>query len=397
MTKSQRPDILTAVLNGKAKGGAVVNIDIANSAMLETEPVVKTKLKMFTYQEILDMEIPDVEWIIPNVLPVGLVSGIIAQSGTGKTWLAYDLMRKLSTGGKWAGKYDIKPRRVAFIDLEGDYVTMKQRIKLLEAADPDGVPAPARDRLLFNSDLGQIDVTAPKSTDEETSIVDQIVDMVLEMKIEVLFVDSLSKTHLEDENSERMKAVMSALEEIARKTGCTVVVIHHMGKDSTRGARGSSAIKAAFQHIIELNAGQENPQGLAKGVKVSLTKAKSSPMIPFMFTFGLESSVDERGDVISVRCTYSDEDVTKGKGDEKINKLEAAKAYIVTRCDLNVNPGKTRKMLEALLDKNDICKKSTTAMAIKELIEEGSLVEVKGFIRARNVTTGETIGQSSME
>jgi KaiC/GvpD/RAD55 family RecA-like ATPase len=390
---TKKPDILAGLAaNGKIKK-PVVTVDIANSSGLGESPAVKVepkKLKMFNYQELLDMEVPEVEWIIPNVLPKGLVSGIVAQSGTGKTWLAYDLMRTLAAGGTWAGKYLVEARKVAFIDLEGDYVTMKQRIKLMEAGDPHGVPAEARGRLLFNSDLGQIDVAAPKSTDEEVSIVDEIIDMIKENGIEIVFIDSLSKTHYEDENSERMKAVMSALEHIARVAGCTVVVIHHMGKDSARGARGSSAIKAAFQHVIELNAGQENTEGLAKGVKVSLTKAKSSPMIPFMTTFSLEATLDDKKNVTSVRCVYSDEDIV-GKGSDKVSAIDKTKAYIVTRCELSTKPYKTRQQIVETIVANKVSGKSTAQEAIKQLILEGALAVEGEFIRARNVTTGEVL------
>ncbi len=341
------------------------------------------------------MECPPIEWIIPDVLPVGLVSAIVAQSGAGKSWCVGDMMRKLSYGGVWAGKYQLQKRKVGYIDLEGNYTTLQNRMNKLDVGAPNELDDEADANLWWSSDLGQLDLT-------DEAVRSEVIEAVKEAGIEVLFVDSLSKTHLVDENTEAMKHVMNALEDIARRASCTIVVIHHAGKDKTRGARGSSAIKAAMQHQIELIGG-ESEEGLAKGVKIALTKAKSSPLIPFIATFSLEPVVNEAGKEIGVKAVYTSEDVTRkmGGADKKPTKTETIKTFILTRCNLNVRPAKTRAQVANMLMKNELQvmydgkdfepARDTVYRAINEMIDAGSLTEADGHLRLANVSTGEQL------
>jgi len=65
----------------------------------------------------------------------------------------------------------------------------------------------------------------------------------------ILIVDTLTRFHSLDENSAKdAKIIMSSLEQIARKTGCSILYLHHVNKSSAmngmaelqQAARGSS-------------------------------------------------------------------------------------------------------------------------------------------------------------
>jgi hypothetical protein len=73
-------------------------------------------------------------------------------------------------------------------------------------------------------------------------------------EVDVIIIDTLSATTPGgNENSgEDMGLVLSHCKFLHRKTGALVVLIHHSGKDSTRGARGWSGLRAAADAEIEV-------------------------------------------------------------------------------------------------------------------------------------------------
>lgn len=73
-------------------------------------------------------------------------------------------------------------------------------------------------------------------------------------KVDVVVIDTLSATTPGgNENSgEDMGLVLSHCRFISKQTGALVVLIHHSGKDSTRGARGWSGLRAAADAEIEI-------------------------------------------------------------------------------------------------------------------------------------------------
>jgi len=75
-----------------------------------------------------------------------------------------------------------------------------------------------------------------------------------------------------DENDARdMGAFIEGCDTIKQKTGATVLVVHHSGKDEAKGARGSSSLRAALD--VEFNVKRE---GEGKALILSCTKMKDA-------------------------------------------------------------------------------------------------------------------------
>lgn len=304
-----------------------------------------------TARELRTLVVPPREWIITNILPRGLQSAIVAQSGTGKTWLMLDLARALATGGLWAGKYHARKSIVGILDLEGDYTGLKERWLQLEGGHGQ-LSDDAAGRIFFLSDIGGVNVL-----DKDTAKCIQT--SITTYAIEVLFVDTLSRTHNLDENSADMRLVMIELERIARDTGCTVILAHHAGKDSARGGRGSSTIKDALQHMIELTAIERD--GEVIGAKVALTKAKSAPLIKHMCTIHIEPLAVGAG----VRIAYDDEVPKTGRPD-KGGDIED---YLRT----HIGAPRIRTQIVNQLVENEVCSKATAERFMTEALSDGRL------------------------
>ena len=73
--------------------------------------------------------------------------------------------------------------------------------------------------------------------------------------IKVIVIDTLAKsTPGGEENSTKdMGLALVNAQAIADKTGCCVVVVHHSGKDTAKGMRGSSALPAGFDSVFKIH------------------------------------------------------------------------------------------------------------------------------------------------
>ena len=83
-----------------------------------------------------------------------------------------------------------------------------------------------------------------------------IVDALLRLpdRPALVVIDTLARSMgTGDENaSADMGAFVATIDEIRAKTGAHVAVVHHAGKDASRGARGHSSLRAAVDTEIEL-------------------------------------------------------------------------------------------------------------------------------------------------
>jgi hypothetical protein len=204
----------------------------------------------------------------------GVVCLVVASSGVGKSWFALELCRAMATGSMLFGQFPIrKSKRCAYLDFEMGLDDLSDRMHRLCSGNNDAVP-------LTNFHL--IDGQAQRLWLDDDASEDRLVAAL--NGIEVLVIDSLRQSTRGDENSsDDMSQVLSHIQQIARRVGCAVLVLHHTGK--TGGdARGSSAITACVSNAIKL----EVKDGR---FRVSQLKYRDAKVEPF------EYSLQDRGEV----------------------------------------------------------------------------------------------------
>ena len=93
------------------------------------------------------------------------------------------------------------------------------------------------------------------------------------MPVRLVVIDTLARCFGgNDENDARdMGAFIEGCDVIKQKTGATVLVVHHSGKDEAKGARGSSSFRAALD--AEFNVKRE---GEGQALILSCTKMKDA-------------------------------------------------------------------------------------------------------------------------
>lgn len=174
------------------------------------------------------------EWIVRNVLPRAELGLVIGESGAGKSFLAFDLAAAIAQGVPWHGQ-KTKPGRVVYVASEGA-AGMRQRATAY--GKHHEVPLEA---------LNLIIVSASPNLMQKQDVGELVTAIKLQAPVSAVIIDTLANAMPGgDENSfEDVSVVLAACKAIHRATGALVVVVHHLGKDSSKGARGHSSLKAA--------------------------------------------------------------------------------------------------------------------------------------------------------
>jgi AAA domain/Primase C terminal 2 (PriCT-2)/Bifunctional DNA primase/polymerase, N-terminal len=189
---------------------------------------------------------PPPRWWIKGVLPDADLGLVYAGSGDGKTFWITDLCMYMASGLNWRG-HRTKRARIAVICAEGGgayHLRLKAAAKHLgvNLSDPD---------VVFD-----VLVAAPQLTDRDT-----LAALVAAVKgrYDVVIVDTLAQVSSSlDENSSEMQQALTACRELRAATGAMVILVHHAGKDASKGARGWSGMRAAVDFEIEVTRNADN-------------------------------------------------------------------------------------------------------------------------------------------
>lgn len=179
--------------------------------------------------------------LVKGLLPAG-ITGLIAPPGSGKSFLALDLVAAVARGVPWHGRRT-KGGPVLYVAAEAQEGIWKRleayRLSWLgdqEAAPPVFVIPQAIDLLQPDGDTQTLAATA------------------LRVGARLIVVDTLSRAFGGgDENSSQdMSRLVMNLDRLRAQSGAALLLVHHTGKDTTKGARGSSVLNGAVDAMLEI-------------------------------------------------------------------------------------------------------------------------------------------------
>lgn len=194
------------------------------------------------------------DFVLPGLL-AGTVGAIVSPGGAGKSMLALELAAFITSGYDISGfgNGEIFPNgQVAFLAAEDPPSAIEHRMHALGQHITQSITDETERELTLEliamgleiqSLLGcQIDIERPDWA--------QFVESMAANR-RLLFIDTLRRFHVSDENdSGAMAIVLSILEGIAKRTGCAIVFLHHASKaaalngqgDLQQASRGSSVL-----------------------------------------------------------------------------------------------------------------------------------------------------------
>lgn len=240
--RSDRDDAITArtIFHTARAYGFVEDVSDDFDVIADTPPVSTLRFEFVPVHQFAEGKPP--MWIIKDVLPRAELGVIYGESGSGKSFLAIDMLASIARGTDWRGKKAMKGLRCGLIAAEGAG-GVRGRFKAYAHH--------------YNIKLEELDIAvlanAPNFM-EKTDIVDLGNAMRAYGKLDVLVVDTLAQvTAGANENSgEDMGRVIGHCKTLHKVTGAMIILIHHSGKDASKGARGWSGIKGALDVEIEI-------------------------------------------------------------------------------------------------------------------------------------------------
>ena len=200
----------------------------------------QTGYKLLGRADILNMPVAD--WRVKKIFPKCGIGAIYGPSASGKSFLALDLACAIAEGDDWFG-YKTSASPVTYVVLEGE-AGLAARAKAWESAKGKSLPndfgvIAQPFRLTDLGNLTELMATVPKNG--------------------VVFLDTLNRAApTSDENSSKeMGEILEAVKNLHLATDGLVVLVHHTGKDVSRGMRGHSSLFAALDGAIEVHRNDE--------------------------------------------------------------------------------------------------------------------------------------------
>jgi hypothetical protein len=210
--------------------------------------------------------LPEPSDFVEGLLCDGQSSVVFGDANVGKSFLVLDLAAHVATGRTWHGR-QVDAGSVLYIAAEGGG-GMKRRIaafrkfKGLDGAS--GIPFAVIAETVNMRDKASIDAFVMTAR----AVVERF-----GAPLRLIIVDTLSRALAGgNENApEDMGALVRGVDEVRGATGAHVLLVHHSGKDDTRGARGHSLLRAAIDTEIKVERRDDGERG---AIRATVTKQR---------------------------------------------------------------------------------------------------------------------------
>lgn len=311
---------------------------------------------------------PPTSWCVKGIFPEVGLGALYGPSGSGKSFLAIDLACAIANGDTWFG-YKTYCRPVTYVMLEGE-AGLRARVLAWEADKGKQLP-----------DNFKV-VTQPfKLTD-----VGNLTELLAVLpKRSVVFIDTLNRAApTSDENSSKeMGEILEAGKTLQLGTDGFVILIHHTGKDPTRGARGHSSFGAALDGAIDVTrVDNRRSWSLAK-----VKDGEDGKSVPFRLKHYVLGKDADGDDITS--CTVEPDmgqvfALREPSGQKQKLALQAVRRALITSDSFGVaDSGATTRCLKVADAISSIASELTTEFVHKRRSRAKTLIDGligKGFL-----------------
>jgi len=229
-------------------------------------------------------KLPRSEDLVKGVLDAGCLSEIFGPTSCGKSFLATDLGMHIALGWDWNGR-KVRQAGVLYVNAEGGaaIVNRLDAFQRHHGIDLAGIPFAV--------------VIEPTTLLDPAGIKRVIADAAKVPHLGLIEIDTAARVMPGgDEGTETMSSFVSACDHIRAVTGAAVNVIHHTGKDTSRGSRGSTVLPFGADTVIEVT--RDAMSNIASARLNKQRDGATGPLLNFNLKI-IEVGTDVDGDTIT--------------------------------------------------------------------------------------------------
>lgn len=367
------------VLQLLRQNGVETGLEVADASEFDFLPVPKGGKFRITADDEFAAQESSLKWLIKGFFPKMVLGMLFGESGAGKSFATLDMCAAISRGiDTWNG-HKVKPGRVLYVVAEG-VSGFRQRIRAY--CHQHAIPRIGMDIIY--------DVT-PNLMDA-AQVTDLIKEVCEREPYELIVMDTFAQvTAGSNENSgEDVGMALAQCKRLAHRSGAMVLLVHHSGKDVSKGARGHNSLWAACDVVMQVDKGDDTRS-------VTIAKMKDGPE-GHGYVFKLHTVVmgeDEDGDDIT-SCIVEflgegkaePEDKKKKTGKNELSLLGILHDLLGIELEGRVSIDKVQEEFCSRFDpsKRDSYKNQAFKRAKDALLEKGTIFEENGllFLDAEN-------------
>lgn len=199
------------------------------------DPATPSRFRLLDRSAIMAQ--PPLRWRLKGIFPETGIGAIYGPSASGKSFLGLDLGISVALGAAWFGHRSYAAP-VTYIMLEGEGA-LRNRIEAWEKHNQKQVPSDFRAmaqpfELADSTQVNELGALVPSGG--------------------VVIIDTLNRAApgLDENSSQDMGRILAGMKRLQEITGGLVLIVHHTGKDASKGLRGHSSLFAALDGVIEV-------------------------------------------------------------------------------------------------------------------------------------------------
>lgn len=283
------------VLQMLRQNGVETGLEVADASEFDFLPSPKGGKFRITEDDEFASQDASVQWLIKGFLLRAELGMLFGESGAGKSFATLDMCAAICRGVDFWNGHRVKKGRVLYVVAEG-VSGFRQRIR-----------AYCHQHAIPKIGMDVIYEVTPNLV-EPSQVTDLIKEICEREPYDLIVMDTFARVVAgADENSgQEMGNAILQCKRISQKAKAMVLLVHHSGKDTSKGPRGWSGITAACDSEIVVERNNDMRSITARKVKEGVDG------ISYLFSLHtVVLGVDEDGDDIT-SC------IVEFKGDGKV-------------------------------------------------------------------------------
>jgi hypothetical protein len=207
----------------------------------------KTEIELLNVKEMISSDPPEMEWVLRDIVPSGMIGEMIGDSGLGKSSLLFQMAIAAASGKNIPPFFPDSPRKILLLNVEDPTDQLHRKIRhQVQSAELRRLELDLlANNLVMPKGFGSIGPLMKRQDGNPvpTLIGKKVRSLIARKKPDLVILDTKSRLYgLDENNNDDAATWLRFLERITAKIGCSFIVAHHTGKGEGKiSGRGASA------------------------------------------------------------------------------------------------------------------------------------------------------------